>query len=128
MDNGQINLNIQLKAVRESILIFVREFANTELPVPLFSVVHGEFKVVIKNGLFAETMPVADSILESCSTPRSRAKIVAFVGNSKNHVMSQIVASLVADGKLKMTMPDKPKSSNQKFVKAVNGGKQNGRK
>ena len=94
------------------------EFANAGLPAPLFSVVHGEFKVVMKNGLFAETMPIGDSLVEFCSTPRTRAEIVAFVGKSKNYVMSQIVAPLVAEGKLKMTMPDKPKSSNQKFVKA----------
>ena len=94
------------------------EFANAGLPAPLFSVVHGEFKVVMKNGLFAETMPVGDSLVEFCSTPRTRAEIVDFVGKSKNHVMSQIVAPLVADGNLKMTIPDKPKSSNQRFVKA----------
>ena len=94
------------------------EFANAGLPAPLFSVVHGEFKVVMKNGLFAETIPVTDSLVEFCTTPRTRAEIVSFVGKSKNHVMSQIVAPLVASGKLKMTMPDKPKSSNQKFVKA----------
>lgn len=94
------------------------EFANAGLPAPLFSVIHGEFKVVMKNGLFAETIPVTNSLVEFCATPRTRAEIVAFVGKSKNHVMSQIVAPLVASGKLKMTIPDKPKSSNQKFVKA----------
>lgn len=96
----------------------LREFANAGLPAPVFSVVHGEFKVVMKNGLFAETMPVSDSLVEFCSTPRSRAEIVAFVGKSKNHVMSHIVSPLVEGGKLKMTIPDKPKSPNQKFVKA----------
>lgn len=94
------------------------EFANAGLPAPIFSVVHGEFKVVMKNGLFAKPLSIADSLVEFCSTPRNRAEIVAFVGKSKNFVMSQIIAPLVADGKLKMTMPDKPKSSNQKFVKA----------
>ncbi len=94
------------------------EFANAGLPAPLFSVVHGEFKVVMKNGLFGETMPVADSLIEFCSTPRTRSEIVAFVGKSKNHVMSQIVAPLVESGKIRMTIPDKPKSPNQKFVKA----------
>ena len=94
------------------------EFANAGLPAPLFSVVHGEFKVVMKNGLFGETMPITDSLVEFCVTPRTRDEIVSFVGKSKNYVMSQIVAPLVANGKLKMTMPDKPKSSNQKFVKA----------
>ncbi len=94
------------------------EFANAGLPAPIFSVVHGEFKVVMKNGLFAETLSIADSLVEFCSTPRNRAEIVTFVGKSKNFVMSQIIAPLVADGKLKMTIPDKPKSSNQKFVKS----------
>lgn len=94
------------------------EFANAGLPAPVFSVVHGEFKVVMKNGLFTETMPVTDSIAEFCTTPRSRAEIVAFVGKSKNYVMSQIVNPLVENGTLKLTMPDKPKSPNQKYVKA----------
>ena len=94
------------------------EFANAGLPAPIFSVVHGEFKVVMKNGLFSETMPIADSLTEFCTIPRTRAEIVAFVGKSKNYVMSQIVNPLVENGKLKMTMPEKPKSSNQKFVKA----------
>ncbi len=94
------------------------EFANAGLPAPLFSVVHGEFKVVMKNGLFAETIAASDSLVEFCSTPRSRSEIVAFVGKSKNYVMSQIVAPFVASGKLKMTIPDKPKSPKQKYVKA----------
>lgn len=94
------------------------EFANAGLPAPLFSVVHGEFKVVMKNGFFTETMPISDSLTEFCSVPRSRAEIVAFVGKSKNYVMSQIVNPLVESGKLKMTIPEKPKSPNQKFVKA----------
>jgi hypothetical protein len=37
-----------------------------------------------------ETMPVSDSILEFCSTPRTRAEIVAFVGKSKKYVMSLV--------------------------------------
>lgn len=96
----------------------LREFANAGLPTPIFSVVHGEFKVVMKNGLFVEMTPVSDSLAEFCSTPRTRDEIVAFFGKSKNYVMSQIVSPLVKSGKLKMTMPEKPKSPNQKFVKA----------
>lgn len=94
------------------------EFAKAGLPAPIFSVVHGEFKVTLKNGLFAGKMPIADSLTEFCSTPRTRAEIVSFVGKSKNYVMSQIVNPLVENGKLKLTIPDKPKSSNQKYVKA----------
>lgn len=93
------------------------EFANAGLPAPVFSVVHGEFKVIMKNGLFAQKMPISDSLVEFCATPRTRSEIVAFVGKSKNYVMSQIVTPLVESGKLKMTIPEKPKSPNQKYVK-----------
>ena len=96
----------------------LREFANAGLPAPVFSAVHGEFKVVMKNGLFAEATPGTDSLVEFCSTPRTRAEIIAHVGKSKNYVMSQMVSPLIKNGKLKMTIPNKPKSPNQKFVKA----------
>lgn len=94
-----------------------KEFANAGLPAPIFSVVHGEFKVVMQNGLFEKKGSNEESLLDFCSTPRTRAEIVAFVGKSKNHVMAHIVGPLVKENKLRMTIPDKPKSSNQKFVK-----------
>lgn len=94
-----------------------KEFANAGLPAPIFSVVHGEFKVVMKNGLFEKKGSNEESLLDFCSSPRTRAEIVAFVGKSKNHVMAHIVGPLVKKNKLRMTIPDKPKSSNQKFVK-----------
>lgn len=96
-----------------------KEFANAGLPAPIFSVVHGEFKVVMKNGLFEKKGSNEESLLDFCSTPRTRAEIVAFVGKSKNHVMAHIVGPLVKENKLRMTIPDKPKSSNQKFVKVL---------
>ena len=94
------------------------EFANAGLPAPIFSVVHGEFKVVMKNGMFSEATPINAALIDFCAIPRTRTEIVAFVGKSKNYVMAQIVAPLVENGQLKMTMPDKPKSPQQKFVKA----------
>ena len=94
------------------------EFLNAGLPVPVFSVRHGEFKVIMKNGYHNESASLTDSIIEFCSVPRSRAELISFAGKSRNYVMGQIVAPLVESGKLKLTMPDKPKSSNQKFVKA----------
>lgn len=72
----------------------------------------------MKNGMFDKEKAENSPIIDFCSIPRSRDEIVAFVGKSKNYVMSQIVAPLVEEGKLKMTLPEKPKSSKQKFVKA----------
>jgi len=94
------------------------EFLNAGLPVPVFSVRRGEFKVIMKNEYHTESASLTDSIIEFCSVPRSRAELISFAGKSRNYVMGQIVAPLVESGKLKLTMPEKPKSSNQKYVKA----------
>ena len=95
-----------------------REFLNAGLPAPNFSVIHGEFKVVMKNGYLNNSVPIENSILDFCEIPRSRAELINFTGKSRNYVLKQLIAPLVECGKLRLTMPDKPKSSNQKYVKA----------
>ena len=95
-----------------------REFLNAGLPAPNFSVIHGEFKVIMRNGYLNNSGSMEDSILDFCEIPRSRAELIEFTGKSRNYVLKQLIAPLVECGKLKLTMPDKPKSSNQKYVKA----------
>ena len=95
-----------------------KEFLDAGLPAPVFSVLHGEFKVVMKNSHYLDNMSVSEAIVEFCSIPRSRDELTAFVGKSKNYVMSQIVQPLLDSGELKLTIPDKPKSAYQRFVKA----------
>ncbi len=94
------------------------EFLNAGLPAPIFLVNHGEFKVIMKNGYHGEPKSLADSVVEFCSVPRTRAELISFVGKSRNYVMGDLVAPLVASGRLRLTLPDKPRSSNQKYVKA----------
>ena len=94
-----------------------REFLNAGLPAPNFSVIHGEFKVVMRNGYLNNSGSIEDSILNFCEIPRSRAELIEFTGKSRNYVLKQLIAPLVECGKLKLTMPNKPKSSNQKYVK-----------
>ena len=95
-----------------------QEFTNAALPAPVFEVVHGEFKVTMRNGYYSEAIPISEAIVEFCSVPRSRAELIAFAGKSRTYTMAQIVQPLVDEGKLKLTLPEKPKSSNQRFVKA----------
>lgn len=94
-----------------------KEFENADLPKPIFTKRHGEFKVIMKNGIFDENKSILEKVIDFCSIPRTRTEIVDFVGKSKNYVMTKIVLPLFDDGKLTMTMPDKPKSPNQKFVR-----------
>lgn len=94
------------------------EFLNSGLLAPIFSVVHGEFKVVMRNGYNKESQSISDSIVEFCCIPRTRAELIAFTGKSRTYTMIQIVQPLIDSGKLKLTLPEKPRSSKQKFVKA----------
>ena len=98
-------------------------FREAGLPAPVFSVLHGEFKVVFKNNIFKTESTIdktnlAEAILEFCEQPRSRAELVEFTGLSRFYTMSTLVRPLVDQGKLRMTMPEKPKSSKQRFVRA----------
>ena len=94
------------------------EFIQAGLPVPIFSVVHGEFKVVMKNDCYKENTTSEKAILDFCSVPRSRAELIEFTGKSRTYTMINLVAPLLSAGKLKMTLPDKPKSSKQRYIKA----------
>jgi ATP-dependent DNA helicase RecG len=94
------------------------EFLNAGLPIPVFSAVHGEFKVIMKNGYYSENEDLSDMLVEFCKVPRSRAELISFTGKSRTYTMSQIIQPLVEEGILKLTLPDKPKSSKQRYVKA----------
>ncbi len=95
-----------------------REFLNAGLPAPIFCVVHGEFKVVMKNGYNKEPRSIADALEAFCCIPRTREELIAFTGKSRTYTMTQIVQPLVDSGRLKLTLPEKPKSSKQRFVRA----------
>lgn len=99
------------------------EFKNAGLPAPIFTVKHGEFKVEFKNNIFKSTtksnsLNMTDSILEFCETPRTRAELTEFTGMSRYHTMSNIIQPLIDSKKIKLTIPEKPKSSKQKYYRA----------
>ncbi|MCK9524467.1 MAG: Fic family protein [Limnochordia bacterium] len=60
-----------------------------------------------------------EKVLEFCSQPKTRKEIQSFVGiNHREHFRAKILKPLLESGKLKMTIPDKPNSRNQKYVRA----------
>jgi len=65
---------------------------------------------------------VADKIeklLQFCSEPKSKAEIQGFMGiKSDRYVRQKVIQPLVAEGKLVLTIPDKPSSPKQKYKKA----------
>ena len=57
-------------------------------------------------------------LLDFCSIPRSRKEMQMHLGlTGRNHFNDTYLKPLLAEGKLKMTIPDKPNSRNQKYIK-----------
>ncbi|MCD8205812.1 MAG: putative DNA binding domain-containing protein [Clostridia bacterium] len=95
-----------------------KEFTRVNLPAPVFSSFHGEFRVIFKNSYKCAADAIG-SVLEFCQSPKTREEIVGFVGKSQNYVTSKIINPLVKEGKLGLTIPEKPQSSRQKFFRQI---------
>jgi ATP-dependent DNA helicase RecG len=58
-------------------------------------------------------------LLNFCTTPRTRNEIQQFMGLAdRGHFSESILRPLLESSKLRMTIPDKPNSRNQKYVRA----------
>ncbi|MDR1603356.1 MAG: hypothetical protein LBS10_01005 [Gracilibacteraceae bacterium] len=58
-------------------------------------------------------------LVEYCATARSRDEMMAFLGiANRGHFRSAYLKPLLQTSELKMTLPDKPSSHNQKYVQA----------
>ncbi len=59
-----------------------------------------------------------NQLLDFCIEPRSAAEMRAFIGiSSRDYFRTKVLAPGINNGLLKMTIPDKPTSRNQKYVK-----------
>ncbi|MDR2546293.1 MAG: putative DNA binding domain-containing protein [Lachnospiraceae bacterium] len=98
------------------------ECRNAGLLTPVFEVRRGEFVVTIFNNIYdgkpkknGETMQ--EDVLHFCTVAKTRAEIIEFTGLSRFYTMNSIVQPLIEQGLLSMSLPDKPKSSKQTYVK-----------
>lgn len=63
-------------------------------------------------------------LIDFCIVARSRVEIQNFCGiKSQDYFRNKILNPLLKGGKLKRTIPDKPNSSKQKYIKSVTGTK-----
>lgn len=93
------------------------------LPEPIFSCVHGEFRVIIKNAQPADEVRFdrehpEDSIAAFCELPRSREELASFTGLNQNYTMTTWIRPMVRDGRLQRTDPNAPRSPFQRFVRS----------
>jgi ATP-dependent DNA helicase RecG len=97
------------------------EMSALGLPEPIFESRRGNFVVTLKNNFNVrirqpenETATGGGGLVDFCRTPRTRGEIAAFLGRTTYYAMRSFVDPLLEKGKLKMTIPDKPRSRNQK--------------
>lgn len=96
------------------------ELNKAGLPKPEFNMKHGEFTVTFYNSypqeeIHINRVDIFQSIIDFCKKPRSRKEITEFVNQTPAYVMRKYINPLLEQGKLKRTLPDKPRSSKQKF-------------
>ena len=124
--NPYIASNLEIMIDTENrfsgIPIIINEMEKAKLLPPVFENGRGVFKVTLFNEKRAEitdgNQSVTENILAFCETPRTRAELERFTGFSRYYTMSKIVQPMLDAGKLKLTMPEKPKSVKQMYVKA----------
>lgn len=96
-----------------------REMAAHSLPEPVFENRRNEFVVTLYNGVYAgstQEKTEAATLLEYCREPRNRKEIAQFLGlKTASYAMDRHIRPLLEEGKLEMTMPEKPRSTHQKY-------------
>jgi ATP-dependent DNA helicase RecG len=100
-----------------------REMRTAGLPAPVFDSSRGDFRATLYNGndqvkekSGASDTDFATRIIAFCETPRTRAELSELIGvASISYMMERYINPLLESGKLKMTIPDKPKSRKQKY-------------
>ncbi|MHB1394739.1 MAG: ATP-binding protein [Clostridia bacterium] len=98
------------------------EMQEHNLPEPIFENKRGSFIVTLKNRMESQvesgtvkTGDIQSDLLKFCKTPKTREEIAKFVGQTQYYTMKTLVMPLAEQSLLKLTIPDKPKSRNQKY-------------
>lgn len=100
----------------------IHEMKKAGLPPAVFESKRGIFKVTLYNYRSESRDKTAlnstmREIIAYCTQPRSRNEIAEHVGiETPSYVVQRYLRPLLDMGLLEMTMPDKPKSKNQKYV------------
>lgn len=101
-----------------------RAMEEAGLPAPVFRDDRGEFSVCLYNrcqekvAAITEEKQIEDEkgLLEFCKMPRSRKEIAEYLGvASAQYALKRYLIPLLDAGLIRMTIPQKPKSSKQRY-------------
>ena len=94
------------------------EMKKAGLKEPKFENNRGTFKVTLYNEK-AENPKISDEIIAFCKKPRTKETLAKQFGYDEKHptyFIKNYVLPLIEEGKLRYTIPEKPKSKNQQIV------------
>lgn len=99
-----------------------RSMEDARLQPPKFESVHGVFRVTLFNAVVKDVsalLPLQQEILNYCNQPRSRKELGEKFRDKLTiaYLMTQFIYPMVEKGLLKMSIPGKPKSKNQRFTR-----------
>ncbi len=99
----------------------INAMAENNLPAPKFENDRGVFRVTLynQNSVINIEDDILDSILSFCKTPKSRAELAERFKDkiTITYMMTKYIHPLIEQGVLKYTIPEKPRSKNQKYLK-----------
>jgi ATP-dependent DNA helicase RecG len=96
----------------------ISELSKAGMPAPIFSDRRGVFKVTFNKNTEDNNLinDLERDILIYCATPRSREELAKRFGfETPAYFMKTYVSHMIETGKIRLTIPDKPKSKFQKY-------------
>ena len=115
---GALEILIDTENRFSSIPTVIAELKKAGMPAPVFIDRRGVFKVVFyKNAVIQnKDAEIEQEILNYCIAPRSRKELADKFGfEAPSYFIKKYISPLIDEGKLRMTIPDKPKSKFQKY-------------
>ncbi len=115
---GALEIMIDTENRFSGIPTVIAELKKAGMPAPVFIDRRGVFKVIFYKKAIVQDKDVdfVQDILNYCITPRSREELANKFGfEAPTYFIKTYITPLIEDGKIKMTMPDKPKSKFQKY-------------
>lgn len=115
---GALEIMIDTENRFSGIPTVIAELKKAEMPAPVFFDKRDVFKVLFykKAAVQEKTADFEQEILNYCRTPRTREELAAQFGfETPSYFIKTYISPLVDVGKIKMTLPEKPKSKFQKY-------------
>ena len=123
---------LELMAVTENrysgIPTMRREMEKAGLPAPEFRSHRGEFTVIFRNKFYDSILKeergqvdIREALVAYTATPRTRSELTEFTGFSQYYTMAKLLQPLIRAGRIRLTIPERPRSRNQRYYSLKSG-------